>query len=658
MKSKTRGFLFGLFLLLQGCLPLVGQETRGVVLGRVVDPSGAVIPGVKVTATNVATNVAITVESNAQGNYTLPYLLPGTYKLTAEAAGFKAFSRPSIEVRINDRIQVDIPMEIGDITEQVTITAETPLLQTSDASLGQVIDQQRVSDLPIAHGNPYLLMTLSPGVTYTQNAALDQPYAPTHIVGYTMAGVRANRSEITLDGTPNTVVNHRWGQGDLMVGYTPPSDVVQEMKMETTTFDASVGHTQGGITSVTLKTGSNAPHGTAYYAALNPVMDANLFFANQTGQPKAHYNYHHYGASLLGPVYIPKLYDGRNKTFFTFGYDEIRDSRPRGRFLTVPTDQELQGDFSRLLALGSQYQIYDPLTRVALPNGRYQEQPFGNNIIPPDRISSGAQAILSYWGKPNNPGTADGTNNLNATNVPEKLTYYNFVARTDHNFSDKHRMYGRFNTYKRGSTYYDYFNTLASGGVNNWPQHAVSLDDVYNFSPTTFMNIRYGFYRLSIGLTPKPESIGFDLTELGLPPSLNDAVSADSRAFPYINISGYSSSYNGWYTHNHQNHNLEVHLTSLKGNHTLKFGGDARDYRTFHVEPSNRSSGDFSFGTTYTLGPFDNSPSSPKGQGLATLLLGLPTGGGIQRNASYAEQSSEFSFYFQDETRRHSGLAV
>ena len=184
----------------------LGQETRGSILGRVMDTSGAVIPGVAVHATNKSNNMTVSAESNAEGNYTLPYLLPGMYTLRAELAGFKAFARENIEVRIDDRIRIDIPMEIGAATEHVTVTAETPLLESATASMGQVIDTRRIADLPIAHGNPFLLMQLSSGVVYTQNPGLDRPFELTHIVGYSMDGVRANRNEITMDGVPNSAV--------------------------------------------------------------------------------------------------------------------------------------------------------------------------------------------------------------------------------------------------------------------------------------------------------------------------------------------------------------------------------------------------------------------------------------------------------------------
>jgi len=637
-------------------MALQAQETRGTILGRVTDASGSVIPGVTIRATNIATNVSVTTQSNAEGTYELPFLIPGTYRLTAEQTGFKTFDRDGIQVRIADRLTIGISMDVGQITERVTVSAETPLLESASANLGQVIDQRRIAELPVAHGNPYLLMSLSPGVAHTQNPGLDQPYAPTHIVGYAMDGVRANRSDITLDGAPNTALNHRWGVGDLMAGYTPPADVVQEFKVQTATFDAGVGHSQGGITSITLKTGGNQLHGTAYYALQDPSLNANLFFANRNNQPRAPYDYNRWGGSATGPVWLPGLYNGKDRTFFSYGYEGIDLGEPVGAaygqgVLTVPTMKERIGDFSDLLRLGANYQIYDPATRAAAPNGRFTVQPFANNMIPSGRISPIARNILSYYSEPNATGTPDGLNNLIRVNDLEVLDYYNHVARIDHSFSEKHRVFGRYNTYHRFSNRSDsgWFRNLVQGGDSDWIQQAFSFDDVYTFNPTMFLNVRYSFYRLQIEQTPNPASIGFDLTTLGFPKSYADAIPPDIRSFPTISSPDFQGTPNNWWRYPTHNHSLEANFTKVRGTHTWRFGGDARQYRNFQYEPHNESTGFFDFGTTWTRGPFDNSTSSPKGQGTATLLLGLPTGGRVDRKASFASQSTVYSFYVQDD---------
>lgn len=649
------------------CLGLMsiasGQDTRGAILGRVTDSSGAVIPGVTIRATNTATNVSVAAQSNTEGNYEIPFLVSGEYRVTAEMPGFKSFRRDGIEVRVGDRVTIPVQMEVGQISEQVTVTADTPLLEAANANLGQVIDQRRIAELPIAHGNPFLLMTLSPGVSYTQNPGLDRPFEPTHIVGYSIGGVRANRSEITLDGAPNTALNHRWGAGDLMAGYTPPADVVQEFKVQTAIFDASVGHTQGGLTSVTLKSGGNQLHGTAYYSLLNPVLNANLFFANQAGQPRGHFVYHRFGASATGPVNLPKIYNGRDRTFFTYGYEGIHESRAMGAaygagVLTVPTAAERRGDFSDLLRVSSAYQIYDPATRVAVGSGRYSVQPLPGNVIPASRLNPVALNILDYFSLPNAPGTVDATNNLIRVNDPEVIRYFNHIARVDHSINEKNRMFARFNTYKRYSHSSDWFRSLATGGESDWRQHSFSVDDVHHFSATTFLNLRYSFFRLSIHQYPKPASQGFNLTTLGFPSSYANAIDPNERAFPNIVIAGYSGTPNNWWRYPTHNQSLEANVTSVQGNHTLRYGGDVRQYRNFQYEPHHASTGTFTFATDWTRGPFDNSPASPKGQGLASMLLGLPTSGGVDRKASFAAQSMVYSAYFQDDWRVTSRLTV
>jgi hypothetical protein len=187
-----------------------------------------------------------------------------------------------------------------------------------------------------------------------------------------MAGVRANRSELSLDGSPNTSTA---GNNEVTAAYVPPSDVVGEFKVQTATFDAGVGQTEGGSINISLKTGGNVFHGTAQYMMMPPALSANLFFANRNRLPPSRFTYQRWGTSSTGPVLIPHLYNGRKRTFYVYGYEAIHETRPRGTTLTVPTEAERRGDFSELLKLGAQYQIYDPYTRRTAPNGRTQVNP-------------------------------------------------------------------------------------------------------------------------------------------------------------------------------------------------------------------------------------------------------------------------------------------
>jgi len=200
-----------------------GQEARGAILGRVMDSSGAVVPGVSVVITNRSTGVATSVQTNDQGNYAASYLIPGAYQVTAEHSGFKRFLRQEIELRVGDRLELNIALEVGQATEQITVVEETPLLETASASMGQVVDARRVADLPLPHGNPYHLIQLAPGANFAApHQRNDRPFEPTNIVGYAIDGARANRNEVMLDGVPNTSTSET--AGEVIASYVPPAD--------------------------------------------------------------------------------------------------------------------------------------------------------------------------------------------------------------------------------------------------------------------------------------------------------------------------------------------------------------------------------------------------------------------------------------------------
>ena len=229
---------------------LAAQDARGTIVGKVLDPSGAAVPGAIVAITNQAMGTRISPVTSEAGLYQASFLIPGLYRVTVEQRGFKRFVREGIELRVNDRIEVEVNLELGTADQSVTITGETPLLNTESASLGTVVDGRRVTELPIPHGNPYFLIGLAAGVSFTRDPRLDRPFEPTHIVGYAMDGTRANRSDVTIDGAVSTATA---GGGEIIASYVPPADIVQEFKVQTATFDASFGQTEGGVTNISLK---------------------------------------------------------------------------------------------------------------------------------------------------------------------------------------------------------------------------------------------------------------------------------------------------------------------------------------------------------------------------------------------------------------------
>ncbi len=640
---------------------LFAQDARGSISGRVSDPSGAYVPGVTVTVTNLGTNLTVTTTTNEVGGYEVPFLIPGTYRISGAQTGFSTAIRDKIELRTADKLAIDLTLQMGSATESVTVTADTPLLETTTATMGQTVDQRRMADLPIAHGNPYLLMTLTSGVAFTQNAAQDRPYEPGGSTGYTLGGTPALRSEITMDGSPNTMVSRT--AGNYAAGYTPPGDAVQELRVESANYEAATGHTQGGSASIVLKSGTNELHGTAYYSIQSPNLTANTFFNNLQGKPKGEFTYRRPGGTVSGPVHIPGLYNGRNKTFFTYAYERIDESRPMGSAygqgtLTVPTEAQRTGDFSALLKLGNNYQIYDPFTGVKA-GSLIKRTPVPNNIIPASVVQGNkiASNILSYFSLPNTDGTADGANNLYRGDDPEVVDYWNHLFKVDHNFNPNHRMFVRGNGYQRDSKNRDWFRSAATGEFTQWRPRSLAVDDVRFLSPTTFLNLRYSLYTFGITQGSDQQSDNFDLAGLGFPKSYVDSIPPEVRRFPVINLGGYYNTTDTYYDYNHHSNAFEGSLTMLRGKHTIKFGADARNYRNFLFNIGSISTGSFAFNDTYTK-ESSSSLAAPRGQGLAAMLYGISSTNQVLRGTTIAEQSTYWSGFVQDSIRVSRALTV
>ncbi|MGH9903272.1 MAG: hypothetical protein ACRD68_15810, partial [Pyrinomonadaceae bacterium] len=245
----------------------------------------------------------------------------------------------------------------------VTVTADTATLESTTASMGQVVDARRVSDLPTPHGDPFFLIGLAGGATFGAAATggrdvrLDRPFEPTHIAGYSIDGSRPNRSDITIDGAPSTSVANA---NEVTASYVPPTDIIQEVKVQTATFDAQFGNTEGGVTNISIKSGTNDLHGSAYWVKMPSSLSANDFYSNRNGTPRPQIPYDRPGFTVTGPVFLPKIYNGRNRTFFSWGYEYIKDIRTRNNGTrTVPSAAMKNGDFSELLAIGPQYQIFN-----------------------------------------------------------------------------------------------------------------------------------------------------------------------------------------------------------------------------------------------------------------------------------------------------------
>lgn len=621
------------------------QETRGTIRGLVSDPNGQAIPNASVTVIDPSRGGRKSLTTNGEGLYQATYLIPGTYQIVVEAPGFKKSIRDNVQLEIGGAVQADVKLEVGGAQETVTVTSDVPPLNTETASLGQVIDGRRIEELPLVHGDPYTLMGLSSGVTYTGSARLDRPFEPTHIVGFAVDGTRGNRSDLTIDGAPSTATANA---NEVIASYVPPSDIVQEFKVQTATFDSQFGNTEGGVTSISIKSGANTPHGSAYYFAEPGTWAANDFFGNSRGQVRPESKSDRFGGYISGPVRIPWLYNGKDKTFFLFGYEGIRDSRPRfdaaaGSF--VPTAAIASGDFS-----GLGVTIYDPLTRVAT-GATFTGTAFAGNIIPANRIDPVAKAVLTYWAKPKQAGLIG--NIFDSTLAETTRPYDNYTFRIDQNFSDKNHLFVRGSYYDRSSLYNRYTDSAYTGVNFVFASRQGVVDDVHTFNSTTFLNVRYGYNRFIRGSGAQDDAIGFDLTKLwsgAAGTAYNALVSAGDRRFPRFDFSG--GPLGNGLTNEFRpvdTHSYSIILNKSLERHSLKFGGELRTYIENDAFASNDQTGQFIFDNTYTRASTASSSDVNGLQGLAAFLLGLPTTQQIVRRADYSEFSKTYGFFVQDD---------
>jgi len=644
-------------LLMFSVLPASGQESRATVVGRVTDSSGAVIPGATISLTNLETGVMVKTEANAEGNYFAPFLIPGKYRIVAEKSGFKSLVRSGITLSVNDRLELNLPLEIGSQAETVTVSADASLLDSANATVGRVIQAQEVLELPIHLGDVDNIIRLGNGVAFTDQPAKDQPWQPLNSA-YAMAGSPSNRNEYTLDGASNT--DHDEARSTVAQAWSPMSDVVAEFKVQTATFDVSTGQTEGGVVNVSLKSGTNQLHGSAYIGKEITQGDANLFFSNAAGQPRQNLNLTNPGGYIAGPVILPKIYNGKNKTFFLVGYNWDKSVAAGGTaggiVATVPTAAERTGDFSALLALGSVYQIYDPNSRVPTSGGLFSNLPLPGNIIPKSMLNPVALNLLSYYPLPEQPGTANGTNNLDRSNWPSRVVYHSTVYKFDENLSDRNRLMFRINTNRNDNNSVDYFGyTNPSEGAVFWQKSlGFALAENYSFSPTLNMDIRLSDSSFVRAQGPNAAGAAFSLTGAGFPSYLQNTILPAEREFPTVTIPGYTSfgDRSPLYKDTETRSAMGT-IYKITGAHQLKFGGEFRydpENRT-GVSPTNSATPFALTATTaYTVGPLSTAAAAPIGQALAAFEYGI-VGGTVTVPAilDFAESNKVFAGFAQDD---------
>ncbi|MGA2329402.1 MAG: TonB-dependent receptor [Bryobacteraceae bacterium] len=640
-------------LILCSCSVVWCQDFRATLTGRVTDPSGAAVAAARVTVRNLETNEVTPATTGSQGDYSVPFLRPGMYQIDVEAKGFKKFRRDGIQLIINQVAAADIALQVGDLTEQVTVTADAELLETSKADRGTVIDTERVLEFPLNARNPLMLSELTAGVNNNIGIRV-RPFDNGAINRWTVNGSQISSADWLLDGAPN---NARAGANE--IAYIPPVDSVQEFKVQTNTYDAQYGHTGGGIFNITLKSGTNELHGTAYEFFRRSPLDANSFQNNAYRAAKSGHYLDQYGVQIGGPVLLPRLYDGRNRTFFMGNFENYREGTPTPLNLSVPEPEMIKGDFSRLTdAQGRLITIYDPTTGRNV-SGVWTRNSFSGNQIPQGSLNPIAQKILGYMPKPNvsTAGQAYAQSNLflaGGVINTDVDRFHNLVVKIDQNIGSNHRFFFRYSTNDREEwrSFNGLMKTVAEDGAMPGKRHndGYVLDWVGIANPTTVFNARVSFGRYVNGGLSNGNK-GFDLASLGFPSGLVSQIPGGPY-FGRYEFSGYVSlgrdaSFD--YTNTWAFHPT---VTRIQGAHTIKAGVDMR-----WINFEDQTTGwPFRLVTSpqFTQQNY-NRADSLSGNAIASFLLGDPSSGGVDFNAFPSFLSRYFAPYVQDDwkvTRR------
>ena len=629
----------------------MAQEMRGTIFGRVLDSSGAAIPGARVTAIQMETNIRVEAVTNMEGNYVLPYLNQGRYSLVVAKEGFASIRRENIELRTQERLSIDITLNPGQLTETVTVTAQSPLVQTASADFGQVISTSFINRLPVVGTNPLGLADMAPGVVPANPDASMSDHGASRIAingSLGPGGTAGTGNQLTIDGAPADVPRQAG------VSYViPMHEMVSEIKVVTAMFDASLGRTNGGSILVATRSGTNEYHGSAYYHFRDERFNANSWTNNYFGRPKGQINYWLAGGTLGGPI-------RRNRSFVMLGIEKVRDLGSPNYRLRVPTARERRGDFSETLDNQLRpLQLYDPLTTVLDSRGNFvSRQPFPGGLLPPDRINPVGEAVAKLNPEPNYtvfPNQLGQVNYLTATTARYPILLWQ--TRVDHMLSSRHRLYFRYGRNSSWVSVYDslpvrgyagYGNTQ-DGNTDHRLSNQFTVEETFTVRPTLVSSFRLSFNRYD-GKT-KGDGDRQDPDALKLPDIIKNNLY--TRGWPRFRITdGPIPSVGPLYRRSVNNvGSFSATFNGYRGNHNVRWGWEYRLTRWNEDQPGTDINSEFYFAKALTRAN-DSSASEPySGSGLASLLLGLPTSGSIGRNPAMASQNHHHAFYVQDDYR-------
>lgn len=627
---------------------LNAQSPLGTITGTVTDAQEGRVPAVEIVATQTGTGLTFRTTSSTDGTYSLPNLPVGRYSLTASAPGFKAFRRSDLILEVSARLRVDVVLEVGSLNETVTVTGEAPRVQTEDSVLGTVVERQRIDQLPMNGRHVFSLVRLVAGVqprNYNEQGFADPANQGFSQIRFNGGPVYGN--QIFLDGGSNTAPVHS------EISVVPMADAVEEFKVETNSLKAEFGQSNGGVVNVVTKSGTNEPHGSLYEFLRNDALDARNAFAIQpdsSGRIKPILRYNQYGGTFGGPVWIPMVYNGRNRTFFFAGYEQWKHRNAAIRRATVPTPAERQGDFTNTRdGRGALIPIYDPATTRANPSGAgFIRDPFPGNVIPPGRMDPLSLRVLEFMPlpnqTPNNPFTnANNFLSLAASSLDQGVTN----IRIDHRFSDKDSVFGRYSVTR---------NTRDGRGYGMGPadpdtfarqdqrdNHNAILTWTRSLSPAMINEFKANVTRQNLIFVHPSFNQGWP-ARLGYPSIIPQTM------FPAVEIGGMltlgkadATSASGV----RAQHQVQLadSVSWVRGKHQIKFGFDQRWIRLNWVN-YGRPSGYFTFSGSLT-----NDPQRPAGTGfgMAQFLLGEVGGGELRVRPFFSFHSWSHASYIQDD---------
>ena len=619
-------------------LSLSAQTGYAVVTGQVKDASGAVIPGAVIAAKNVNTNVVLNVASNPDGYYTIANLIPGTYTLTAQFPGFKDLERGGIVLRVGDNVTLDLAMEVGAATDRVTVTGQTPLLRTEDAQSGLVIDNRRVQELPAYNRNALAFATLTANVNGTSEQM-------THSSDFRINGGRSGQAEYFIDGIPVTT-----GYQHNVPTSVPSMEAVGEFNVVTNGLSAEYGRLSGGAVVLVTRSGTNQFHGSGYEYFRNNVLNANDWNSNRYGRPIGVFHDNVFGGTIGGPVLIPKVYDGHNRTFFFFNYEGTRHVSGNNATLTgVPTQLERQGNFTQsLIDNGVPVQIFDPLTGRSTANGDTVRQPFPGDTIPESRFNPLSKVYLGYYPLPNVaplPGSSHNSNYVGTSTNPSSDDRW--TGRLDQNWNASQITHFTLTRDDNKSVNPNWLSALQPATRSWGTSHTISLEHTWTASPSLMLDFRAGVVRVA---SWSPSVVNVNSSGWPMQSLITNLLGTTQGRVPSLTNNDTIATLGG----GNVNNNFETNFTAafsvqkLWGKHTLKAGFEHRRYYANLYSAFGAGVGNFTEATLRSVTSQSYASPAPTGSGFASWLLGdVTTGSGVQF-AGPASLQPYYGVYLQD----------